>query len=99
MGRLISERMSYRNHYMCSGEATSSNNVACNKWPIPPPPPSNSKKSTICVIFIILTFRYQNRHVPEGLDGHPIDGMGMWVLSVLRCFLRDSPFGLMAARA
>ena len=23
MGRLISDRMSYRNHYMCSGEATS----------------------------------------------------------------------------
>ena len=24
MGRLISDRMSYRNHYMCSGEATNS---------------------------------------------------------------------------
>ena len=23
MGRLISDKMSYRNHYMCSGEATS----------------------------------------------------------------------------
>ena len=23
LGRLISDRMSYRNHYMCSGEATS----------------------------------------------------------------------------
>ena len=25
VGRLISDRMSYRNHYMCSGEATSFN--------------------------------------------------------------------------
>ena len=27
MGRSISDRMSYRNHYMCSGEATSENKV------------------------------------------------------------------------
>ena len=27
MGRLISDRMCYRNHYMCSGEATSTYKV------------------------------------------------------------------------
>ena len=27
MGRLVSDRMSYRNHYMCSGEATSNKNA------------------------------------------------------------------------
>ena len=26
-GRLISDRMSYKNHYMCSGEATSTYNI------------------------------------------------------------------------
>ena len=34
VGRLVSDRMSYRNHYMCSGEATSnSENGYFQKYP------------------------------------------------------------------
>ena len=32
MGRSISDRMSYRNHYMCSGEATSNTNTNEINW-------------------------------------------------------------------